>query len=97
MLKWKHKYPNKPGVYWFVGERWARNSYQKEKGEAPEIELILVEVSKCINGLIVIGEGQFLYEKEFGDYWYFVKAVLPELPGFPFDAKFVRVLQGYKK
>lgn len=77
---WTHKIPTKPGTYWFFGERYGRNSYSKERGDLPRLELMLCAINKIHNGTLLVGNGQFIYEKELGDYWFFKKADKPDLP-----------------
>jgi hypothetical protein len=81
-VKWVHKFPSKPGDYWFAGERFGRNDYVKERGEKPKYEMILCSVRKIANGVMVVGDGYFIYDTELGDEWYFAPAILPEMPKF---------------
>ena len=81
-LNWVHKYPTKPGEYWFAGERYGRNAFAKEKGDLPHYEICLCKARKVSNGLIVIANGQFLYKSELGDEWFFAPAETPAMPEF---------------
>lgn len=75
MNKWITKYPTKPGYYWFYGYRYGK-FFGKKKNKP---ELMFIEVSKIINGLLVVANGQVMYESEIEEA-HFMVAKLPEFP-----------------
>lgn len=81
-VTWKHEFPTRPGEYWFAGERYGRSDYAKEKGDKPRYELVLCKVRAISNGVVVVGDGQFVYESELGDEWFFSPAQVPDMPEF---------------
>lgn len=81
--RWVHEFPTRGGLYWFVGERYARNEYSKKMGALPCIEFHFCFVRKIRDGVMVLAEGQFMYERELGDEWYFCPVEVPkDLPSF---------------
>lgn len=81
-VTWIREFPTEVGDYWFAGERYKRTSYCKDAGDKPRYELILCRVKAISNGVVVIGDGQFMYEEELGDEWFFAPALLPDMPAF---------------
>jgi hypothetical protein len=79
---WVHKFPNVPGQYWFAGERYSRSEFAKKEGEKPRYEMILCSVHTISNGVLVAGDGQFVFESELGDEWFFAPATVPDMPEF---------------
>tara|TARA_R110002096_G_scaffold327284_10_gene521340 strand:- start:4487 stop:4735 length:249 start_codon:yes stop_codon:yes gene_type:complete len=70
----KTEWPDKAGYYWFYGYR-----YGKSRGESDnDKELILCNVVKISNGLMVIGDGQSVWKSEVEEAC-FIPATLPEL------------------
>ena len=92
-LNWVREFPTEPGAYWFVGERYKRNEHAKKNGEKAAIELILCNMRKISNGVMLIGDGQIIHETELGDEWYFTKATIPKIPKFAEGSKLTRLLQ----
>jgi len=78
-MKWTKKFPDKPGKYWFYGQRYGTYSGCLEK-KVEKPELMLVSVRKCASGFLCVAEGQFFYKSELGEIKYFKKATMPELP-----------------
>lgn len=72
MLKWYKEFPTKPGFYWFYGHRF--------KGET-EKELCIVKVSKISNGVMHTCNGNFMFEKETGEGWFF-PLLIPDIPKY---------------
>ena len=70
----KTEWPDKVGHYWFYGYRYGKSEgvYDHDK------ELILCEVVKISNGLMVIGDGQSVYRSEIEEAC-FIPATLPEI------------------
>jgi len=95
--KWTRKFPSEPGCYWFVGERYGRNEFTKKRGEKPQIELQFCEASMVANGMMVVGDGQFMSQDEFGDEWWFAKASVPETPKFAKGSEFIKILKKLKE
>lgn len=65
-------FPKKDGWYWFWGYRFGKKTGNSEN----EKELILCRCRKISNGIMVIGDGQFMYEKELEEAK-FIPATLP--------------------
>lgn len=65
---WTWDIPTKPGIYWYCGSLWGK-----------DVQLCLVSVHKCINGLTFLARGNFLYPRIDGiGVW--KKATLPDMP-----------------
>ncbi len=73
-MKWTTEFPQEAGWYWFYGYRYGKKSIAFIKPE-----LILVEVRKCVNGFMYVGNGVFIYKKEVEEP-HFQKVILPKLP-----------------
>ena len=72
---WSTEFPQEEGWYWFCGYR-----YGKMWGDrVNKPELIFVEVSKCVNGLMYAANGTFMFKSEVEEP-HFQKAILPKLP-----------------
>jgi hypothetical protein len=69
---WRKEIPKEIGFYWFYGDRW----------NLGENEFVFCEVFKISNGVSIKGDGQFIFESEFGDNWSFKRIEMPEIPIF---------------
>ena len=95
--KWTHKFPKEPGTYWFIGERWKRSKFEKQKKEKMKIELAICTVFNVSNGTLTVCDGNFMYQNELGDEWYFTKASLPPIPKFKNDHELSGFILEYSK
>jgi hypothetical protein len=91
--KWVRHFPTKEGFYWFVGERYKRNSYAIKHKEPPEIELLFCTVQKISDGFMVSDGQAFMDEAELGEEWYFSEVDLPGLPNFKKGSSFRGLLK----
>lgn len=67
-------WPDREGRWWFYGYRYGKVSCGREV----QPEVYLCDVRKVSNGLMVVAEGQFMYETEV-EKPNFIRATLPEL------------------
>jgi hypothetical protein len=93
--EWVKRFPTKEGFYWFVGERYKRNSYCIERGDPQEIEIKFCEVHKISNGVMVMDGQTFMFESELGEEWYFAEVDLPGLPDFKKGSTFRGLLKSF--
>ena len=63
---WTKGLPTEPGQYWFYGYRYGVISV----GHVCEPELILIDVRKIQNGVMVVGNGQFVAKSEVEHAWH---------------------------
>lgn len=75
MNSWTKEYPTVSGDYWFYGYRYGKISVGRET----EPEMMFVTVRGIANGVLVIANGQHMWEDELEEA-YFMKADIPEVP-----------------
>ena len=89
-MKWTTKMPTKPGRYWFYGESsfGSMGCHYRESAKAEfEPRLLLADVRKISNGIMITGDGQIWGSKPFdkkkcraGPLGVWAKADLPDVP-----------------
>jgi len=90
---WSTEFPTKPGNYWFYGQPTFgnMNCCYYDDGDKncvkPRLEMHLIQVRRCVNGLLGICEGQFMNNTKFdkenqraGYVGKFMPATLPDPP-----------------
>lgn len=77
MDKWIEGLPDIPGFYWLYSYRYGKNENSMHGPNDPE--LILIEVVEIANGVLIIGDGQFVSKTEV-EQPHYQPAVLPTLP-----------------
>ena len=73
MTKWTEEWPTEPGKYWFWGQKFRNWSGEYKPG------MYLVKVRQCVNSLVYVTDGHFIYEEE-GARGQWQPAVVPEPP-----------------
>lgn len=68
-------WPEEVGYWWFYGYRYGRQAGIHQASP----ELMLCQVVKIANGLMVIADGQSMYQSELEEP-NFIPATLPQLP-----------------
>jgi len=63
---WTKGLPQKEGHYWLYGYRYGEVSC----GTANKPELLLAQVYKISNGLLIVADGQFVYGGEMEKAWH---------------------------
>ena len=87
MSDWTHKTPTEPGDYWFYGEPYmgSMGMHYEDSYKPDDLYLIRVKIRNISNGMIFIGDGNFMPSNKFngkqeGHLGYWLKFDLPEIP-----------------
>ncbi|MCK4843070.1 MAG: hypothetical protein KAT04_14510 [Methylococcales bacterium] len=75
MSDWEKGLPVDPGIYWLYSYRYGKESCGFEN--KPELQL--AKVSEIANGVMIVADGQFVYEREV-EQPHYKAALLPDLP-----------------
>ena len=74
MTEWTKEWPTEPGRYWFWGQ--VSRSWT---GKECKPDYFLVKVRRCVNGVMYVTDGRFIYEAE-GAKGVWCLAIVPEPP-----------------